>query len=88
MIKFSVVKNGKNIIGIGLSRRNLELLAEGRPLLINAKEMRAGDVDEIFIFGGTTEKAMLAEMEGAIGPDTIVRRFDERDDGGVNDDAG
>jgi len=80
MIKFGIVKNGKNVLGVGLSHRNLELLAEGKPIVIDAAEMRVTNVDEIFIFSGKTEQHMLAEMEGMIGPDTEIRRYDDRGD--------
>lgn len=63
MIKFTAkkVKDGREFIGIGLSRRNCELLLAGRPIEIDGKEMRM-PID-VFIFAGETEDAMRKEIE-------------------------
>lgn len=73
MIKFLGQRNGRPMIGLGLSRGNCDRLIEGRPIFIDLKVMLADlpdyDLNEavVLIFGGETEEAMLAEMERVSG---------------------
>lgn len=73
MIKFSIIKNGKNILGLGLSKKNIELMTKGCPMSVNAAEMHVDNLDEIIIFIGDTEESMLEEMRANIGPETEIR---------------
>ena len=69
MIKFFASKEGRPMIGLGLSRRNCEKLLEGKPNFIDLKVMlmQVQDVPDpneatVFIFGGETEETMKAEL--------------------------
>ena len=67
-------KTGTKIVWLGLSRRNCELLLEGKPIVIPLDEMLP-DVDvEIILLGGETELAMVAEFKkaGKIGPQVKI----------------
>ena len=71
MIKFSYTnKDGVTGYGFGLSERNVNLLKEGKPIVIDLAQM--GGQGEIFIFYGKTEQAMALEIASYIGPDTKV----------------
>ena len=68
MIKFKFTRNGKPSYGFGLSGMNIKKLKEGKPMLIDLNEM--GGEGEVFIFYGSTERAMMKELKDLIGPDT------------------
>lgn len=71
MIKFSYTnKSGVSSYGFGLSERNVELLKEGKPIVIDLAPM--GGQGEILIFYGKTEQAMGRDIAEFIGPDTQV----------------
>lgn len=76
MIKVSLDKNDGSgyVIGLGLSRRNTELLLEGKPIRVNAAEMipKDGKLAEILLFAGEDEQTMAKWFEEFIGPDTRV----------------
>lgn len=55
-------RSGDKLI-FGLSARNIELLMDGRPILIDLKPL--GAEGEIVIFYGTTEAAMKEQLEEA-----------------------
>lgn len=69
MIKFLGVKDGRTLLGIGLSRGNCNLLLDGKPIEIDIRKMM-GDVSPIndlnegtiLIFGGETEATMHADL--------------------------
>lgn len=71
MIKFKLTKDsGKVLLGFGLSKRNIELLKQGKPILIDLNEM--GLDAEIGILYGETEQAILKTLKPYIGDETIV----------------
>lgn len=75
MIKVSLEKDdGTTIVGLGLSRRNCELLLEGKPILVNAKEMLTDGkpLGEILLFAGEDEQIMARWFQEFIGPETRV----------------
>jgi hypothetical protein len=70
MIKFLAERNGRLMIGLGLSRENCRKLLEGKPIFIDLKVMMM-DVKEvpnlsdgtILIFGGKDEKTMQDDFK-------------------------
>jgi len=69
MIKFLADKDGRPVIGLGLSRGNCARLLAGKPIFIDLKAMMKDIHPEpqindatIFIFGGETEETMQAEL--------------------------
>ena len=67
MVKFQAPnpENGRKILGLGLSRGNLQRLQEGKPIHFNAEQMGlpAIAVSEVLVFFGETEESMRAELE-------------------------
>ena len=66
MVKFTGEKNGKQVVGLGLSEGNLGKLREGKPILVDLSEMIPGSTMEILIFYGATERAMYEELKPAL----------------------
>lgn len=77
MIKFKAGKPGHLVLGIGLTHKNLELLKDGKPILIDGHEMGLGDVCKVIVFAGETEEALHNELKerGMIGPETKVNNM-------------
>jgi hypothetical protein len=75
VIKFKAGTPGHHVLGIGLTHKNLELLKEGKPILIDGHEMGLGDVCKVIVFAGETEEALQKELNdrGMIGPETQVK---------------
>ena len=70
MIKFLANRNGRPMIGLGLSKGNCKKLLEGKPIFIDLKVMMMDmnpppDLNEatIFIFGGKDEASMAADLK-------------------------
>jgi len=90
MIKFLAKSESGNMLGIGLSERNVELLKEGKPIKIDLDEMispgggikhgELTDLKHIVVFYGTTEEEMAKDLKDSISSDTLVHRFDDRQD--------
>lgn len=59
------------LVVFGLSARNMRLLKEGRPILIDMSEL--GQKGHVMIFAGDTEGEMMARMGGLVGPKTVVK---------------
>jgi hypothetical protein len=74
MIKFKATVGGKLVLGLGLSRVNVALLTEGKPILVHGADVGMPDLGHVVIFFGETERDLIHELNkhGAIGPDTIV----------------
>ncbi len=71
MIKFmSTLDNGRKLLGIALSRKNLKLIEQGHPVHFNAEQMNLPELraNEIMILFGETEEEIMAEFKksGAI----------------------
>lgn len=75
MIRFLATnEDGGTVIGLGLSRANVDRLVDGEPIQVDAASVNAPFRGQIFIFFGETEEAMAEELQrgGAIGPQTEV----------------
>jgi len=70
MIKFTIVKDKKTIVGLGLSAKNIQHLESGKPIIIDVEKLGITDVSEIFIFAGLTEDSMAKDLAKYIGPNT------------------
>ena len=69
MIKFLGEKEGRPMLGLGLSRGNCEKLLQGKPIFIDLKVMMMNVQDlpnlneaTILIFGGENEAAMQRDL--------------------------
>ena len=71
MVKFTAQGKTGPLLGLGLTRRNLELLKQGRPIVIDLASMGLPP-GEIFIFYGKTEQALTRDILPYITEDTIV----------------
>lgn len=74
MIKFLAQKDGRPMIGLGLSKENCKKLLEGKPIFIDLKVMLMNlpgqpilNETTIFIFGGETEQTMQDELSSLLG---------------------
>jgi hypothetical protein len=72
MVKFVASTNGKTLIGLGLSRMNLQKLKEGKPILVDLASLNLPYDAEVMIFYGKTEQTMAKDMLPYISEDTIV----------------
>lgn len=73
MIKFTANHpDGKMLIGLGLSNRNIKLLREGRPIVVDLADLGITLKAEIFIFTGKDERSMKKDLKQYIGPDTVI----------------
>jgi hypothetical protein len=64
MIKFvRTGKDGKPLVGLGLSAANIQKLKEDKPILLDLKEL--GMEGQLFIFTGDTEQSMLNDLKEA-----------------------
>ena len=74
MIKFLAERDGRPMIGLGLSRGNCERLLANKPIFIDLKVM-AMDLNPppnfneatILIFGGEDEDAMVGQLQQITG---------------------
>jgi len=74
MIKFRATSDDGPVLGLGLSRMNVALLTEGKPIVVYGKDVGLPEVAKVLIFFGETERDLVAELRrhGAIDEDTIV----------------
>jgi hypothetical protein len=72
MIKFIGTSGNKKLIGLGLSRRNCELLLQGKPIVVDVEKMDPELRIKVLLIGGETEAAMAKMMkeDGLIDDDT------------------
>lgn len=75
MIKFLGERDGRPMLGLGLSRGNCERLLDGKPIFIDLSVMLFECADKtnmnnatILIFGGETEEQMQRDLTGLVGP--------------------
>jgi hypothetical protein len=64
MIKFSASSPEGPLYGVGLTRGNVELLMDDKPIIINMEEL-GGPKGKILIFYGQTEKDITVELQKA-----------------------
>lgn len=71
MVKF---KAGQ-LIGFGLSEKNIKLLKQGKPIKIDLTTLGlpGKEVKDVLIFYGKTENDMQKDMADLIGPNTLFR---------------
>ncbi len=74
MIKFIAHRDGRPMIGLGLSRANCKKLLEGKPIFIDLKVMMMDLTPEpnlndatILIMGGESEEAMAEILKQGVG---------------------
>lgn len=63
MIKFTGDRDGKTLVGLGISEGNVAKLKEGKPILVHLDEMIPGSNIDILIFYGETEQSMYQELK-------------------------
>ncbi len=69
MIRFTAKKdNGGTIYVLGLSKRNLELLQEGKPIHVLGADFGLGQDDELVVYYGDSEEQMVHDLK-ALGMD-------------------
>lgn len=62
MIKFTApIKTGGTLLGLGLSKKNIEKLMQGLPIKINGSDINLPNI-EVFIMYGETEQKMHEDM--------------------------
>lgn len=65
MIKFvSTMMNGKSLVGLGLSDKNLELLKKGMPISFEGTSLGFRQTN-FLIFHGESEAVMLSQLKKA-----------------------
>lgn len=62
-------KDGKPLLILGLSRRNTELLLEGRPISIELKRM-TGIAGTLLLIAAENEAVLAAQLAPFMGPNT------------------
>ena len=79
MIKFLGESPDGPVIGLGLSKRNVDLLQQGKPIEVNMADLHKEG--HIIIFYGDTEEQMrtMLEYTGIVGPDTPRVHKDKAD---------
>ena len=79
MVKFTGTNQaGQPVLGLGLSRGNLNRLLEGKPIVLKPADVGLDWTGEIVIFAGQTEQAMIHMLSRAgVLRDIPVQRFDE-----------
>ncbi len=75
-----MVKGRKgNMVIIGLSDRNIELLTSDKPIKFNLQELGMGDID-VMIFHGKDEQTMYEMMKDATHPMKTIIKSDRAKD--------
>jgi hypothetical protein len=62
--------DGKILVILGLSHKNLDLLKEGSPILVKGSDI--GITEDILVFSEDTEETIMKKMKRYIGPNTKV----------------
>ena len=63
MIKFALLQDkSKIVIGLGITRKNVELLKEGKPILVKLQELGIVEPIEVMIFYGETEEIIAKRI--------------------------
>lgn len=70
MIKFKVSKDGKPLLGLGISAENVKRLIAGQPIIVDGVEM--GIEVEVMIFYGETEDDLRKSIQPYISNETEV----------------
>lgn len=75
MVKFVMkTDKGQNLIGFGLSRKNIELLQKNQPIMIDMATLLGFGYSDlrVAIFYGETEEKMQKTLEKHMGDATII----------------
>jgi hypothetical protein len=70
MLKWTGLRQGVPIIGLGLEEENLKRLREDMPIHIKGKDM--GIAFDIVIYYGKGLEDLMEMTKAGIGPDTII----------------
>jgi hypothetical protein len=67
-------KDGRNHLGLGISRENVNRLIAGQPIRVRLPEMREGlSIDgAVMIYFGETERELQQAVAEFVGPETKV----------------
>jgi hypothetical protein len=76
MLKWTGIRQGIPIIGLGLEEKNLEKLRQDMPIHIKGADM--GIAFDIVIYYGKGLEDLVEMTKGGIGPDTIVHDTSRR----------
>jgi hypothetical protein len=64
MIKFAATgKNGRPLLGLGVTLENVKLLMEGKPLVVNGELLELPM--DVMIMYGVSEQALMTELQEA-----------------------
>lgn len=66
----AVNEDGNNVLLLGLSSINIQLIKAGAPILIELEEL--GLKGKVVIFHGHTEQDIMRLVSDLIGPDTVL----------------
>lgn len=67
MIKFkAMAKNGRTLLGFGITDKNIELLKEGHPVKANMWDLGLKGLDVVIFYGGSDEE-MIKIVEDNVG---------------------
>lgn len=69
MIRFTVDRNGRPTIGLGLTAENIRRLKAGQPISVAGESVNIPNVD-ILILYGETENDIFKELKPHIGSET------------------
>jgi len=74
MLKFLTMKDGKPLIGLGITEDNIRKLKEGMPIYISAADMlKDFNLDEgIMVFYGKTDQKLADILKPFMRSDTTV----------------
>jgi len=72
--------DGKPLLILGLSRKNTELLLDGRPISIELMGL-IGKEATVLLMAGETEEAMHEQLKEFIGPETRIERSEPKEVG-------
>lgn len=72
MIKFKAGGRGREVVGFGITARNVEMLKAGNPVIVHREEMNLPF--DVMIFYGETERDIANELKkhGLIDPEKTV----------------
>jgi hypothetical protein len=67
MIKFkAMAKNGRTLLGFGITDNNIRLLKEGHPIKMNMMDLGLKGLDVTIFYGGN-DKEMIKTVEDNVG---------------------
>lgn len=75
MIKFRASGDGREVVGLGLTARNIELLKQGKPILVKLSALGIETNIEITIIYGEDEKSLYRDLRkaGLVSDETQIK---------------